>query len=190
VPRSRSRSLQPKRPALKMRSGAERALPMSTKGFQTSSLRRRAQGNHGASGLVPPLRGKRFQEPALWAAEWVRRRRSKDFTRLALMPCARESDVDAPASLLQHQYDRSSSRKFPSLRYCANPHCCCSHRRPSLRCAVTALLLRKYVAAEFIGLLRRSPAQYGLTQTRILARASSRDHAPDGGRVMHSAPWT
>ena len=50
-----------------------------------------------------PLRGKRFQEPALWAAEWVRRRRSKDFTRLALMPSARGSDVDATASLLQHQ---------------------------------------------------------------------------------------
>ena len=77
TPHSRSRSLQPKRPALKMTSGAERALPMSTKGFQTPSLRRRAQGNHGASGLVPPLRGERSQEPALWAAEWVRRRRSK-----------------------------------------------------------------------------------------------------------------
>ena len=75
-----------------------------------------------------PSGDERFQEPALWAADWVRRRRSKDFTRLALMPCARESDVDAPASLLQRQYDRSSSRKFQSLGYCANPHCCCSHR--------------------------------------------------------------
>jgi hypothetical protein len=52
------------------------------------------------------------------------------------------------------------------------------------------VLLRKYAAAEFSGLLRRSPAQYGLAQTRILARASSRDHAPDVGRVIHGAPWT
>jgi len=137
-----------------------------------------------------PSGDERFQEPALWAADWVRRRRSKDFTRLALMPCARESDVDAPASLLQLQYDRSSSRQFQSLGYCANPHCCCSHRRPSLRRAVTASLLRKYVAAEFSGLLRRSPAQHGLAQTRILARASSRDHAAEVGRVIQSTPWT
>jgi len=72
------------------------------------------------------LKGKHVA--ALWAADWVRRRRSKDFTRLALMPCAWESDVAAPVSLLEQQYDRSSSRKFQSLGNCANPHCCCSRR--------------------------------------------------------------
>src|SRR6185437_6860892 len=61
TPPSRSRSLQPKWPALKMTNGAERALPMSTKGFQTPSLRRRAQGNHGASGLVPPYGASAFR---------------------------------------------------------------------------------------------------------------------------------
>src|SRR6185437_6064451 len=48
-------------PALKMTNGAERALPMSTKGFQTPSLRRRAQGNHGASGPVPPYGASAFR---------------------------------------------------------------------------------------------------------------------------------
>ena len=90
-----------------------------------------------------PSGDEHFQEPALWAADGVRRRRSKDFTRLALMPCARDSDVDAPASLLQRQYDRPSSRKFRSLGNSANPYCCSSHHRPSLRLAVTASVFQE-----------------------------------------------
>ena len=107
-------------------------------GFHPEAGATRAREPERVWGGPSPSGDGRFQGPALRAAGWVRRRRSKDFTRLALMPCAEESDVDAPASLLQRQYDRSSSRKFQSLRNCANPYCCCSRRRPSLRLAVTA----------------------------------------------------
>lgn len=43
-------------------------------------------------------------------------------------------------------------------------------RRPSLRLAVTALLLRKCVAAELSELLRRSLAQYGLAHFKPISR--------------------
>lgn len=144
-----------------------------------------------------PSGDERFQGPALRAAGWVRRRRSKDFTRLALMPYARESDADAPVILLQRQYDRSLSRKFRSLGNCANPYCCCSPHRPSLRCAVTAFLLPKHAAAESSGLLRHSLAQYGLAHFQPVsrrheppARASSRDHKPEVGRTIHRSSRT
>lgn len=36
-------------------------------------------------------------------AEWVRHRRSKDFVRLALMPCARQRWRTLPATLLERR---------------------------------------------------------------------------------------
>lgn len=86
------------------------------------------------------------------------------------MPYARGSDADAPASILEHQYDWPSSRKFQYLGNCANPYCCCSPHRPSLRRAVTAFLLAKHAAAESSGLLRHSLAQYGLAHFQPISR--------------------
>src|SRR6185437_5082358 len=94
TPHNRSRSLQPKRPALKMTKGAERALPMSTKGFQTPSLRRRAQGNHGASGLVPPPTGRALSGTCALGCRVgtasAKKRSSRDLT---FQSCARIDDV-------------------------------------------------------------------------------------------------
>ena len=133
----RSRTLRPTLAGARICRGREDSAEESV-GFHPKTGATRAREPERVWVGPSPSGDERFQEPALWAADWVRRRRSKDFTRLALMPCAGESDVDAPVSLLQHQYDRTSSRKFQSLGYCANPHCCCSQRRPSLRLAVTA----------------------------------------------------
>ena len=63
------------------------------KGFQTPSLRRRAQGNHGASGLVPPPKGRALSGTCALACRVGTASAKKSSRDLTSQSCARIDDV-------------------------------------------------------------------------------------------------
>jgi hypothetical protein len=107
---------------------ADRVLPLTMR-VPPRCWGRRARGNRSASG-GPSLFGmSAYRTVRSGASEWVRHRQSKTLRDVArLCPAPGVSDVYRHRDLLQRQCDRSSLRKFQSLRYCANPYCCCSYQ--------------------------------------------------------------
>jgi len=62
---------------------------------------------------------------------------------------------------MRREYDRPIIPQVQCLWNCANPLCCCSNRRPSLRSAVTAVVLPGDVCSS--GTLTVADISYSIT---------------------------
>ena len=159
-------------------------------GFQPHRLGGAREGTTARLGRFLPIRDERFQEPTLSGLpSGYGIGETGTSHELAWRSCAMASDVDAHRRCDRN--DNMTHRRRTSSFFCASPCYCCSFR-PSLRRAVTALLLRKCVAAEFSGLLRRSLAQYGLAHFQLISRRHEHllGHRHVITRLMSAAQYT